>query len=232
MKQLLKNKAVLGAICIFLSAAIAFVALPRLYRAERATTEVIQLKTDVEAGTILTEDMLSTISVGAYGVPDHVVKEQQMAEGQVTTRKLYAGEFLWQDSLMSQDEYREQSEKEAMGLTIFNCLVTIKLPGASSGVAGVLRAGDIVDVYSYKELEDGTNQIEKELESIYIYDVLNSDFESLTKLDEQILEDTENTSYNYEPVYALIRCSEEEAATLISLEKSEALHMTLRETGE
>ena len=58
---------------------------------------------------------------------------------------------LWSDHIASAEDYKAQLSEKTKGLTGSNCLVTIEFPTASAGIASVLRAGSIVDVY-----EDGT----------------------------------------------------------------------------
>ncbi len=67
---------------------------------------------------------------------------------------------------------------------------------------------------------------------MYVYDVLNSKMESLNDLDaKQNATPTENeTSYDFKPVYVVFRCSEEQAQTLIRLEKAKTLYLTLKNT--
>ncbi|MBR2895053.1 MAG: hypothetical protein IKC03_05270, partial [Oscillospiraceae bacterium] len=113
------------------------------------------------------------------------------------------------------------------------CLVTLKFPTASSGVASVLRSGHIVDVHECVENEDKSISVQKALESMYVYDVLNADLQSLTQLDSAYEEALvkEDTDYDFEPAFVVFRCTQEQAQTLIRLERMEALHLTLQRTG-
>ena len=68
---------------------------------------------------------------------------------------------------------------------------------------------------------------------MYIYDVLNKDLESLTKLDEKLAEALveDDTDYDFQPAFVVFRCTITQAQTLIRLERMEALHLTLQRTG-
>ena len=66
-------------------------------------------------------------------------------------------------------------------------LVTIEVPSGSAGVAGVLRAGDLADVYEYRvtENEEGEKEAAAALRmrGLYVQDVLNRNMQSLSELD-------------------------------------------------
>lgn len=231
--KVFKSKAFLGALCILLAAVIAFAVLPRFYKAQAETTYVVRATQDVPEGTELTKGMLTLSEVGAYGLSEKVVRSEEEAVGQIAAENLFAGEYLMQNRVISVEEYAKRTEAKTKGLGQGNCLVTLKFPTASSGLAGVLRAGNIVDVYECREDEEKNVAVWKILPAMYVYSVLNQDLEPLDELDEkkeQALED--DTDYDFEPAYVVFRCTEEQAITLIRLEKQEALHLTLARTGD
>jgi len=147
MTKLFRSKAFLGGICLVLAAAIAFLLLPRFYASQSATVSVVRVTQDVPAGKIITSDMLTTAEVGAYGLPEKIVTSEDEAIGKVAAETLYTGEMLWQERLLSEENYLVSEEARTKGLSAGICLVTIELSSTSSGIAGVLRAGYVVDVY-------------------------------------------------------------------------------------
>ena len=124
-------------------------------------------------------------------------------------------------------------DEQSKGLENGLCLVTLKFPTASAGIASVLRSGHIVDVHECVENEDKSITVQKALESMYVYDVLNADLQSLRDLDTAYEEALvkEDTDYDFEPAFVVFRCTPEQAQTLIRLERMEALHLTLQRTG-
>jgi pilus assembly protein CpaB len=232
MAKLFRSKAFLGSICLVLAAAIAFLLLPRFYASQSATVNVVRVMQDVPAGTVITSAMLTTAEAGAYGLPEKVVTSEDAAVGKVATEPLYTGEMLWQGRLMSEEDYLASKEACTKGLSAGMCLVTLELPSASSGIAGVLRSGYIVDVYECSVSGNSSYSITKCLSSMYVYDVLNSKMESLNNLyTKQDAAQAENeTSYDYKPAYVVFRCSEDQAQTLIRLERAKSLYLTLKNT--
>jgi len=231
--KLFKSKAFVGILCLALAAAISFLLIPRFFAEQKATTIIPKANAEIEAGTTITSDMLTQAEVGSYGLSDSVLRDTDNIVGMVATEVIHDGEYFWQTSLVSAEDYAAIAEAQTKGLENGLCLVTIKFPSASAGIAGVLRSGNRVDVFSCTEnMDDGSFATTKVLDDMFVYDVLNSDFESLDKVDEAAEKAIEgdNTNYNFAPAYVVIRCTEGQAEMLISLERAEALHLTLQRT--
>ena len=231
MFKLFRNKVFIGAMCLLLAGILAFVFLPRLYGAQSGTTEIVTLKQTVESGTVITDNMLTVAEVGSYGLPDNVVKNKSEITGLVAGEMIYAGEYLWRDSFITEEACKEAASKESLGLLDGTYLLTIALPSESSGIAGILRAGDTVDVYGYTD-SDGTVAVNEALTGVKVYKVLNSKLVSLDDLDAKIKADSgkDSSDYDFAPAYVVFTVNEQQAKVLIGLEKDKSLHLTLRGT--
>ena len=232
--KLFKSKAFIGVLCLVLAALISFLLIPRFFAQQKATELIPRANTEIEAGTTITADMLSPAETGSYGLSDRILRDADSIVGMVAAETIHDGEFFWKASLLTANDYALENEAQTKGLEKGLCLVTVKCPTASAGVAGVLRSGCRVDVFSCTEnMDDNSYETTKALANMYVYDVLNSNFESLDKLDEaaeKAIDGETNTNFNFDPTYVVIRCTEEQAAMLITLERSEALHLTLQRT--
>lgn len=232
MLKLFRNKIVVGVMCLLLAGILAFVFLPRLYSTQSSTVKIVMLNQTVEYGTKITDTMLTTAEVGAYGLPDNIVKDKSQIVGLVAGETIYAGEYLWRDSFITEKVYTETEQKTGYGLSDGTYLLTISLPTASSGIAGILRAGDIVDVYGYTE-DNGTVSVSESLTAVKVYKVLNSKLVSLDDLDTKFKSDPKAnpSDYDFAPAYVVFTVDEQQAKVLIGLEKDKSLHLTLREVG-
>lgn len=237
MAKLFRSKYFIGAVCILLAAAVAFFVLPRFYQEQAATETVVKVRRNIPAGTVITASMVSEAEVGAYGLTDNVLRSVSDAVGKVAAENLYAGEYLIDSRLMTEEAYAASRDEKTLGLTGGQCLVTIEFPSSSAGIAGVLRGGNYVDVYEYTESEneDGETEyaVEKVLHSMYVYDVLNRGLESLNVLDERraaLPVEEEDTAFDYEPAYVVFRCAQSQIQTLIRLERCDSLHLALTKT--
>jgi pilus assembly protein CpaB len=232
MLRIFKNKIFVGVVCLLLAAVLAFLLLPRLYKAQASTVEVISLKQNVEYGTAITDNMLICTVVGSYGLPDDVIKNKSDIIGLVAGSTIYASEYLWRNRFITEEAYKKATSKESLNLPEGTYLLTISFPSASAGVAGILRAGDTVDVYGYTD-DNGNITVKKALTAVSVYEVLNSKLMSLDELDAKLkaTTDAKLSDYDFAPSYVVFIVNEEQAKTLIGLEKTKALHLTLQEEG-
>lgn len=233
MTKLIQNKLFIGIFCIVLAAVIAFLLLPKFYKSQAATENVIRVSMDIPAGTVLTDEMVTTSKVGAYGLPSDVLRADATAVGMVASESLYAGEYLTDKRLMTEDEYKEAKQEHTLGLTGGMSLITIEFPSSSAGVAGVLRSGDTVDIYEFikEKNEDGeeVSRTELAMSGIYVFDVMNRNMESLIDLDakKEALPEGDNTTFDFAPAFVVFRCNQHQILTLIRLERTDALHLAL-----
>jgi len=233
MLKIFRNKMFIGAMCLLLAGALAFVLLPRLYSAQSSTVEIVKLKQNAEYGTVITDDMVTVAEVGSYGLPADVVTDKSQIVGLVADSTIYAGEYLWRDRFMTVEAYQKATSKARLGLSDGTYLLTINFPTASSGLAGILRAGDIVDVYGYTEDDNRNISVNEALTTITVYEVLNSKLVSLDDLDAKLEAnpDTDPSDYDFAPAYVVFIVNEQQAKVLIGLEKDKSLHLTLQEAG-
>jgi len=233
MTKLIQSKMFIGVLCIVLAAVIAFLLLPQFYKSQAATESVIRVSQDISAGTVISEEMVTTSEVGAFGLSSDVLRSIDPAVGMVATENLYAGEYLTAKRLMTEEEYETVSKQGTKGLAAGMCLITIEFPSSSAGVAGVLRAGDTADVYEFvkQKNQNGEEETYTELSmsGIYVFDVLNRNMQSLSDLDAQkeALPEGDTTNYDFAPAYVVFRCNQEQILTLIRLERTDALHLAL-----
>ncbi len=236
--KLLRSKNFYGCICILLAGVFAFWVVPKLYSSQSATTFAIKAAQNIPAGTIISKNMISVVEVGAYGLSDDYLSNPEDVVGMVADEDIYAGEFLIPQRFITEEQFLKEKEEKDNGLQPGLCLVALKLPSTSSGLAGFLRAGDLVDVFEKvdtKSIDEATGEsieatsVVKVLSSMYVHDVLNSDLESMNDLDEKLalLLPDEASDYDFIPTYVVFRCTQAHAEMLIRLEATGALHLTL-----
>ena len=141
--KLLKNRVVIGALCIIAGLLFSFVALPALQGSDRAVSvSVARIKAPVQAGTQITADMLETVNVPENLVADGI-RDTSSVIGQYADTDLYAGDFLTSEklaaALVEEDPFSAGSAKGKM-------VVSVTLPSLASGVSGKLLPGDVVTV--------------------------------------------------------------------------------------
>ena len=232
MQKILKNKLFISTACLVLAAVLSFVLLPKMYEDETATANVLVLNQTVDEGTEITENLLTTAEVGAFGLSGAVATDKEQVIGMVATSTIYEGEYLTKNRLVTAEEYKKSASGTVLEDGKF--LLALKIPSTSSGLAGQLREAALVDVYTTVEDENGAIKTEKALSQISVKHVLNSKLESLDDLDECMTEETDSVKddADYTPVYIVVTVDETQAKALIALEKAENFHLTLTRAGD
>ena len=75
----LKNRTVVGVICILLSLLICFGLTPLFNRAVSQKAEIIRVVQPIRAGDKITESMVQTVEVGGYNLPEDVLRQKESA---------------------------------------------------------------------------------------------------------------------------------------------------------
>lgn len=139
--KFLKNRFVIGALCIIAALLIAFFALPALQGSQN-TTSVVRMTEDVTAGTQITTEMVETVSVPETLV-EGGISSVSLVVGQYAAADLYTGDYLTTAKLSS--TLAEQNSFPA-GTAKGKLVVSVTLPSLASGVSGRLLPGDVITV--------------------------------------------------------------------------------------
>lgn len=139
--KFIRNKIVIGALCIAIGIAVGFVLLPKSQESEIAMTRVVRLKQNVKAGTRLEAAMLETVNIPAASVPGGAASTPDSFLSRYAVTQLFAGDILTgtkvRDTLV---------DPVAAGAAKGKQLVSVTLPSLSAGVSGTLKPGDVVAV--------------------------------------------------------------------------------------
>lgn len=236
--KLLRNKFVIGTLCIVLALVFAFVALPALTGSGDETVSVLRMTQTVSEGTQLTTDMVETV-----GVPKNLVEngmsEQSVAVGKYAAADLYAGDYLTTEKLSAT---LAEPNLFSAGTDKGKMVISVTLPSLASGVSGRLLPGDIVSVIAIPQgtvnqtlgVEPG-EATETTTSGAYIDPVLahievcmvTTSTGADASVEAQPDEDTKNTL----PVTVSFYATEEQALKLAELEQAGAIHLAFVARG-
>ncbi len=146
--KFLKNRFVIGTLCIIAALLIAFFAIPTLQNnIHGAYISAVRMKQSAEAGTRLTAEMVETVSVPEKLV-EGGISDISSVVGQYATDDLYTGDYLTTTKLSS--TLAEQNSFPA-GTAKGKLVVSVTLPSLASGVSGRLLPGDVVTVMAVSD---------------------------------------------------------------------------------
>ena len=75
--KFLKNRTVVGVICIALSLVICFAVTPLFNASKSSTTKAVRLKNDLKIGQEITAKDIEVVEVGAYNLPSEILKKSE-----------------------------------------------------------------------------------------------------------------------------------------------------------
>lgn len=165
MKKLLKNRTLIGALCIVLSLVICFGLTPLFNKSMTAQTEITRIKSEIKKGELITPDKLETITVGSYNLPSNVLTAKEKISGKYALADLQKGDYVLSTKLsanpLAEFEYLSTLDgtKQAMSVTI---------KSFAAGLSGKLEAGDIVTLIATDYGDRRETTMPPELQYVYV----------------------------------------------------------------
>ena len=178
--KFLKNRTVLGVVCIALSLIICFAITPLFNTSKSSTMKIVRIKNDLKIGQEISSKDIEVVEVGAYNMPSEVVQKSEDVVGKYAASEMIKGEYVLaakiSDSPASENAY-------LYGLTGEKRAISITIPSFAGGLSGKLISGDIVSVIAVDYKEKGETIVPDELqyvEVIAVTDKKGNDDETTT----------------------------------------------------
>jgi pilus assembly protein CpaB len=167
----IKNRTVIGVICIVLSLIISFGLTPLFNKSVSQKTEIVRVVKEIKSGDEITKDMVQTVEVGGYNLPDNIIRTKDTVIGKYAAADLGIGDYILNTKLSDIPAtensylYNLDGSKQAISITIKTF---------ANGLSGKLKSGDIVSIIApdYKKL--GETLIPSELKYVEVISVTAS----------------------------------------------------------
>lgn len=217
--KIFKSRTVLGVICIVLSLIICFGVTPLFNSSVSAKTEIVRVVKDIKAGDEITGDMVKTVEVGGYGLPDNVIRQTDTVIGKYAAADLSVGDYILPTKLSDTPAvengylYSLDGTKQAISVTIKNF---------AGGLSGKLQSGDIVSVIAPDYKKQGSTIIPPELKYVEVISVTAS-----SGYDANTGEVSADSDKRELPATVTLLVSPEQSKVLAELEATGTLHLAL-----
>ncbi|MBR5680058.1 MAG: pilus assembly protein CpaB [Clostridia bacterium] len=161
----MKNRTVLGLVCIALALVLAFVIAPFVNKFSDSRSEVLRVKQTVAQGHRLTGDDIETVSVGNYNLPADVLTNPEEVIGKYAAVGMTKGDYLFASKLTDTADTANDVFKSLDGSQV---AVSVTIPSFAGGLSGKLQNGDIVSmiVYSAEKKESASPEALKSVRVI------------------------------------------------------------------
>lgn len=140
--KILRNKKFIGLICVALSLVIVFLAAPAVTSEQTKTTEVCMANQNIDAGTMITKDMIKTVRMPASITPDD-------ATVQSTSVGKYANGMIWASDVITTSKLADtnaQKDTYSLATAKGKMVVAVTVKNLSVMAAARLQPGDVVTV--------------------------------------------------------------------------------------
>ena len=214
--KIFRNRTVIGVLCILLALIICFGVTPLFSRSASEKTEIVRVTMDIKEGDEITAEMVQTVEVGAYNLPQNLMTDKKEVVGKYATADLAAGDYIL-SSKLSAVPAAENAYLYNLGGTKQAISVTIK--SFATGLSGKLESGDIVTVIVADYQGKGETAIPPELQYVEVISVTASsgyDANTGEVVDEKEL-----------PSTVTLLVTTEQAKVLAELEQDSELHLAL-----
>ena len=214
--KIFRNRTVIGVLCILLALIICFGVTPLFSRSASEKTEIIRVTKDIKEGDEITAEMVQTVEVGAYNLPQNLMTDKKDVVGKYATADLAAGDYILSSKLSAVPAaenaylYNLDGTKQAISVTI---------KSFATGLSGKLESGDIVTVIVADYQGKGETAIPPELQYVEVISVTASsgyDANTGEVVDEKEL-----------PSTVTLLVTTEQAKGLAELEQDSELHLAL-----
>lgn len=214
--KIFRNRTVIGVLCILLALIICFGVTPLFSRSASEKTEIVRVTKDIKEGDEITAEMVQTVEVGAYNLPQNLMTDKKEVVGKYATADLAAGDYILSSKLSAVPAaenaylYNLDGKKQAISVTI---------KSFATGLSGKLESGDIVTVIVADYQGKGETAIPPELQYVEVISVTASsgyDANTGEVVDEKEL-----------PSTVTLLVTTEQAKVLAELEQDSELHLAL-----
>lgn len=199
---------------LLVAALIAFVAMPMINKATRATREVVRIKQSIAENVQITADLLSVVEVGDYNLPTDVITDPNAIIGKFAATDLVPSDNLVPGKFK---DYRSATDEFLYEITDENLVaISVTVGELNTQVSGKLQQGDIVSVYVVGR-DSVTGEygavLHDELKYMYIDALVNSSGEDITASTNKMISSV------------VFSCTESQARKLITLQSTGALYL-------
>ena len=163
--NILKNRTVLGIICIAIALIICFLITPLFNASTSTLTTIVRIKEDLKIGQEITAKDIETVEVGAYNLPNEVIRKAEDIVGKYATSPMTKNEYALSTKI---SDVPASENAYLYGLTGEKRAISVTIPSFAGGLSGKLISGDIVSIIACDYQEKGETVVPDELQYVEV----------------------------------------------------------------
>lgn len=222
--KLLRNRTVLGAVCIALSLIICFAVTPLFNAGISHKTSIVRVTQNIKAGQQISKAQVQSVEVGGYNLPSNVIKSTDQAIGKYAAADLAPGDYILSSKLAASPTGSDTCLSELDGT---KQAISVTLKNLAEGVSGKLQPGDIVSVIAPDYQSQGSTVIPKELRYVEVVGETTSAGEDVDTGKTDSSGGTTTDNEKSVPSTVTLLATPEQSAILAGLDADGKLHLAL-----
>lgn len=139
----MKNRTVLGLICIVCAIAVIFLISPLVNRITSDTTETVRVASDIKQGSQITENHIEIVKVRTDTLPKSAIKVKDEVIGKYAANDLYAGDYFSKAKIAGESNSADDIFASLDGSKV---AVSVTINNFAAGLSGKLQNGDIISL--------------------------------------------------------------------------------------
>lgn len=211
----MKNRTILGIVCVILAAAVMFGVSPLINRMAAGKITVCQVSKVIEQGQVITAEDVVKVEIGSYGIKAGVIKDEKQLIGKYAKSDIYPNINLYPEML---SDKADSAEDVFLSLDGTRLAVSVTIPSLANGLSGKLQNGDIISVIT---VQDGNSTIPPQLTYVKVITTTTAkgtDSDSLTPKDDGTTD---------LPATVTLLANPEQAKLLAGYEQNAKIHLAL-----
>lgn len=217
--NLFRNRMMVGVLCIVLSLLICFGLTPLFNKGISQKTEIVRVTKEIKVGEAITQDMVKTVEVGGYNLPENVICTKENAVGTYALADLSIGDYILSTKVSKTQSaenaylYHLDGSKQAISITI---------KSFANGLSGKIQSGDVVSVIAPDYKKQGATVIPPELKYVEVISVTASNGYDANTGEQEASQDEKEL-----PSTVTLLVTPEQGNLLASLESDGKCHLSL-----
>jgi len=217
----MKNRTVIGIVCIILAVAVTFVVSPLVNKISDQKTEVIRFTADVGHGVKITDEHIELVEISNSALPDKTIKSKDAVVGKYATADLFKGDIATESKVTDNANTANDIMASLKGDKI---AMSITINSFAGGLSGKLENGDIVSIYVTDK--DEVTEVPASLKYVKVITTTTSG-----GIDENDVIQNEDGSFEL-PTTITVLVTVEQAKILANYEENAVMHVALVYRGD
>lgn len=218
----MKNRTIIGLVCIVLAIAVTFLVAPLVNRMTSDSTDVIRLSKNITRGTQITTEHLEVVSVKKDSIPIGVINDVNKILGKYAASNLYSGDYLTAAKLAGE----AISADDAFASLDGKVAISVPISSFAGSLSGKLENGDIVRFYIRRGGTNETAYVPGALQWVKIVTTTTG-----SGVDQDKITENEDGSHDM-PSTITILANEAQAKLLAQISGTSTIHLALVYRGD